>query len=125
NWGDSSGDNDDNWAFSYSQNYSGVTPPPDSDLYHYSGGFNTQPDVGDIFQYVDVAGDESGAAIANGTARYNLSAYFSTYTTQDDSSFVRIRFLDDTLNELGVSDATGGLAFVASLGTQPGPFGEQ
>jgi hypothetical protein len=114
----------DNWAYAYSQQYSGVVPPPGSGSYHYSGGFGTSAGAIDIFQTIDVSAGRTAEVIAAGQGVYDLSAFFSSYLQQNDSSFVRVRFLDAGAMELG-TDEVGGDAFVLSLPLSAGsPFGD-
>jgi hypothetical protein len=123
-WDDADGDNDDTFAYAHSQQYAGVNTPPGAGDYHYSGGFNTTAGGVDISQMIDVSTGDTASAIASGIAIYNLSGFFSGYLGQNDSSFVRIRFLDAGNADLGTSEEIGGEAFVTSLGLQPGPFGD-
>ncbi len=111
---------DDNFTYAYSQEYSGNNQPPGGGLLHSTGGFSTTVDEAYMFQSVDVAAGDTGRVIADGEALYDLSAYFTTYRTQTDSSSVRVRFLDAADQEIG-RGPVGGFDFVASLpiGNEP------
>ncbi len=110
----------DLFAYPYSSGYSGAAVLGAGD-YHFAGGFSTTADELQISQRIDVGSGASGALIATGGASFNLSAYFSGYLLQNDSSEVRVRFLDSANLELGAA-SVGGLNFVnaipASDGTQ-------
>ncbi len=111
---------DDNFVYSYSQGYSGTNVPPGSELYHYTGGFNTTAGQADIAQTISLDSGAVGGLIPSGEAAYDLSGYFSTFRTQGDASRVRVRFLDSGGNELDRGE-TGGAAFVAGLGNSSDP----
>ncbi|MFN7020156.1 MAG: hypothetical protein ACK4WH_02355 [Phycisphaerales bacterium] len=115
-WIDVSGDGDDLFAYPYTSLYSGSPQPPDSGDYHYSGGFNTSAEELLIFQTIDVSGGPAGTLIQSNAAFFNLSAYFSTYFTQDDANFVRVFFLDSMGDDITPGDLRiGGGAFLDSL----------
>jgi hypothetical protein len=120
-WIDADGDDDDNFAYPYSSNYSGMPAPPSSGAYHFSGGFNTADGAVLVSQSIDVSTGATGAAIASGLATYNLSGFFSSYLDQDDASSIRVRFLDGAATELATAEI-GGLAFLQSL---PLPAGQR
>ncbi len=119
-WIDTDGDNDDTFAYAYSQDYSGVNEPPGAGTYHYSGGFNTTVGQVLIHQVVDVSTGTAAGTIATGIALYDLSAYFSGYLTQPDSTAVRARFLGAGDVELGTSLTIGGVSFRSGLGFMSG-----
>jgi hypothetical protein len=122
-WIDNDGDGDDAFAFAYSANYSGNPAPPDSGAYHYSGGFNTQPDQILMYQSVDLSSGPAGKLIQGGHAYFDLSAYFSGYFLQDDASFVRVFFLDEVGNDISPADLrVGGYDFLQGL---PAPKGRR
>ena len=110
-WIDSDGDDDDTFSYPYSSAYSGAPGPPGAGDWHFTGGFNTAIDQPLVQQEIDVSTGASGALIATGGAAYNLSAYFSSYLTQDDSSSVRASFLNTSGTQIGFAEV-GGLDFV-------------
>lgn len=105
-------DSDDNWAYPYSSNYSGPTLPPGAGDYHYSGGYLP----GDVatYQDIDLSTGPTATAIATGLAKFDLSAYFSTYYTQDEFSSVDVVYFNSSDVALGSASA-GGTEFGESL----------
>jgi hypothetical protein len=113
-WEDFDGDEDDNYAYDYSQGYSGYPEPDDSGYYYFWGGQGTAPGQPQVFQLIDVSAGPSADLIAAGSASYALNAFFSTYLEQADASRVRAIFRNASNQELGTADV-GGAAFVGSL----------
>lgn len=60
-----------------------------------------EPDV--YFQNIDVSTGDTAAAITAGQARYNLSAYMSSYLNDNDNGNVRVDFLNSKSNSLGIA----------------------
>jgi hypothetical protein len=54
-----------------------------------------------LTQNLDVSTGETGAAIASGRAKYDLRAYFSTYSDQGDYGVLQADFLDGSSSVLG------------------------
>lgn len=98
------------FAYDYSQGYTAAAAPGTGDKYWYGGGTGG----GESSQSIDVSSGDSAAAIAGGSARYDLSAFFSTYQSQGDFGTVTASFLDGGGGELA-SAIVGGEAFVTSL----------
>lgn len=113
-WQDASGDADDTWSYPYSSNYSGANEPPGANSYHFAGGFNTSSGQAQVVQVIDVSDGATADLIASGQGACRLSAYFSSYLTQADASYVEAVFLDSGGVSLG-SVEVGGYPFVQSL----------
>ncbi|MEZ6101925.1 MAG: hypothetical protein R3E01_23565 [Pirellulaceae bacterium] len=105
---------DDDFVYPYSSAYSGTPAPPGAGDYHYSGAFGTTAGEISVTQSIGVSTGPSAAEIAGGRARFDLSAYFSGYREQVDSSSVRARFLDASDVQLGQA-TVGSAAFFQSL----------
>jgi len=103
-------DGDRAFAYDFSQGYTSTAPPGAGDKFWYGGGNGG----GSITQTIDVSTGETAGAIASGGAHYDLSAFFSSYQTQDDNGTVMAQFLDSGDGELA-SDAIGGQAFLDTL----------
>jgi hypothetical protein len=105
-------------AFAYSHDGSsssaGVVPnyadgaiPPNSGHWYFTSN-NAPPSVdiglpGLFFQNIDVSAGPTAAAIATGTARYNLSAFMSSYFNDTDFANAHIDFLNSTGGSLGTA----------------------
>src|SRR5262249_39842828 len=61
-----------------------------------------------ITQTIDVSTGPTATLIAGGTARFRLSAYFDSYTTQKDHGIVQADFLDAASAVLGSATVTPG-----------------
>lgn len=105
-------------AFSYSHdgssssagtvpNYAdGALPPGAGHWYFTSNNAGATTDVnaqGLFFQNIDVSAGPTGAAIAAGTARYDLSAFMSSYLNDTDVGHAQIDFLNSTGGSLGTA----------------------
>ncbi len=104
----------DAYAYPYASGYSGEPNPPSAGLHHFAGGFNTSPSEVQVAQTVALSGGATGAAIAAGVARFDLTGFFSTYFTQSDASSVRVSFRNGSGASLGVS-TIGGQDFLLGL----------
>ncbi|MGL4514271.1 MAG: dockerin type I repeat-containing protein [Lacipirellulaceae bacterium] len=105
----------DAYAYPYASAYSGVPAPPSSGVYHFAGGFNTTTDEVQVAQTIGgLATGATGTQIATGSARFDLSGFFSTYFTQSDVAFLQVRFLNSGGAQLGTS-RIGGPDFLAGL----------
>jgi hypothetical protein len=106
-------------SYAYSQAYTSINVPPGAGLRYYTGdpGATTTHSA-----TVDITGAAAPAAIDAGLGNYSLSAYFSTYLTQNDWSSVTVQFRDGANGAVGSPITVGGDAFVAALGTGPGPL---
>ncbi len=113
-WEDFDGDEDDNFAYPYSSNYSGFPEPDNSGDYHYTGGFGTQPGSVQVFQTIDLSKEPSGTLIPTGNAFYSLNGFFSRYQEQADASRVRAIFRNSGNQDLATADV-GGIDFANSL----------
>ncbi len=118
-WTQVAPDGDDNYAFLYSQFYSGFPEPPGAGLNHYGGGNNTEAGQVMIQQSIFVGDGPSAALIASGNAYYDLRSYFSSYQEQDDATAVRAVFLNAGGTRLGFADV-GGQDFVLSINASSG-----
>jgi hypothetical protein len=113
-WADADGDNDDNFAYPYSSNYSGIPAPAGAGDWHFTGGFGTAEGQTLLTQSIDLSSGAVGTAIAGGSASYQLSGFFSSYLLQGEASIVRANFLDGTGASLGV-DEIGGPEFLSTV----------
>jgi hypothetical protein len=110
-----------NWsgmaAFAYSHDASsssgGVVPnyaegaqPPGAGHWYFTSNNAGPTDInaaGLFFQDIDVSAGPTGAAIAAGTAGYNLSAFMSSYLNDTDVGHAQIDFLNATGGSLGTA----------------------
>lgn len=86
-------------------NYADGAPPPGAGHWYFTAN-NATPDIagpGQFFQDIDVSAGPTGAAIATGTARYNLSAAMSSYLNDNDFGNAHINFLNSTGGSLGTA----------------------
>lgn len=113
-WEDFDGDDDDNFAYAYSQNYAGFPEPPNSGDYHYTGGFGTQVGGVQLSQTIDLSQGPTGSLIPTGNAYYSFNGFFSRYLQQTDTSRVRAVFRGSGNQELLTADV-GGIDFANSL----------
>jgi MYXO-CTERM domain-containing protein len=105
-------------AFSYSHDgssssagvvpkYADGAPPPGAGHWYFTSN-NAGPTTdinapGQFFQNIDVSAGPTGAAIASGTARYDLSAFMSSYLDDTDIGNAHIDFLNSTGASLGTA----------------------
>lgn len=86
-------------AYDYSQGYDNGGP--------LAGGgskyFSPNSIDGPIFQEMDVSMGPSGAAIAGGTATFNLSGYFTSYGADEDIGTATVDFLSAASVSLGTA----------------------
>jgi PEP-CTERM motif-containing protein len=71
---------------------------------YYFTANGSDPDAtapGDIYQDIDVSAGASGSLIASGSASYQVSAFFSSYSEQGDYGGVHVEFLDSGSGSLG------------------------
>jgi hypothetical protein len=88
--------------------------PPDSGTTQHSSNI--------VYQTVSLTANTTltPAKIDAGQATYTMSAWFSSYKTQDDYSDLTLTFLDSSTNAIGSTPvALGGQTFVANLPTGP------
>lgn len=130
-------------AYPYSTDYAASPYPPGNlfgdpidagqpSSYFYAGTYENTgpndangdgeitPDEEDLitFQSIDVSTGDAAAAIATGSAFYDFRAFFTSYFTQTDVSYIRLVFLDSTGNAIpGTSPELGGPDFLLPLGT--------
>jgi hypothetical protein len=121
-------------GFAYSHDYSGQNVPDFANGTLASGGHwyftpgnydivtgsqhNSRANA--ITQTIDVSTGETGEAIANGNAAFDLSAFFSTYDGQPDRGFVRVEFISGApgdYNADGTTDAADYVVFQKNVGT--------
>lgn len=109
-------DADTAWTFRYDQNWDNGTPPPGAGLRYFNGYSHGA-------QLIDVSTGDAAAAIAAGTADYDLSAYFSSYGSQRDYGTIDLTFLDGMGGTLGTDMITDGdstqWSLEATTGTVP------
>ena len=60
--------------------------------------------AGQLYQDIDVSTGASRTLIDGGAARYNVSAFFNTYQTDNDIGHVHLNFLDGTSNSVGTAE---------------------
>jgi len=85
-------------------NYADGTPPAGAGHWYFTSNNTGATDVnapGQFYQDIDVSAGPSGAAIAAGTARYNLSAFMSSYLNDTDVGHAQIDFLNSAGGSLG------------------------
>ncbi|MBA3483721.1 MAG: PEP-CTERM sorting domain-containing protein [Pirellulales bacterium] len=113
-----------NTGFAFSHDGSGGIPdyanggePPNSGSWYFAPGYRNEPIntsprhhslATAITQTIDVSTGPSGTLIAGGTAKFNLSAYFSSYGTQIDHGVVQVDFLNAGSTVLGSATVTPG-----------------
>jgi len=87
-------------------NYADGTPPPGAGHWYFTsnnaGPTNIQ-EPGQFFQDINVSSGPTGTLIATGAARYNLSAYMSSYLNDGDFGNAHIDFLNSSGDSLGVA----------------------
>jgi hypothetical protein len=96
--------------------YANGTEPPASGSWYFAPGYRdfagTTPRHHSletaITQTIDVSTGPSGTLIAGGTAKFNLSAYFSSFGTQVDHGVVQVDFLNTGNTVLGSASVTPG-----------------
>src|SRR5207237_5600878 len=97
-------------------NYADGAPPPGAGHWYFTS--NNGPGTTNIeapglfFQDIDVSSGPTGTLIASGTARYNLSAYMSSYLNDADFGNARVDFLNS---------AGGSIGFALLSDSDPGP----
>ena len=89
------------FTFRYNQNWDNGTPPPGTGLRYFNGYSHAA-------QEIDVSTGDAAAAIAAGTAEYDLSAYFSSYSSQRDYGTIDLLLLDGSGGTLGTDTITDG-----------------
>ena len=89
------------FTFGYNQNWDNGTPPPGTGLRYFNGYSHAA-------QEIDVSTGDAAAAIAAGTAEYDLSAYFSSYSSQRDYGTIDLLLLDGSGGTLGTDTITDG-----------------
>ena len=108
-------------------NYADGAAPPGAGHWYFSSNNSGATNVeapGLFFQDIDVSAGATGTLIASGSARYNLSAYMSSYANDADFGNAQINFLNSSGASLGVallSDSDPGPANVWNLNTLSGP----
>jgi hypothetical protein len=89
-------------------NYADGTPPPGSGHWYFTsnngptGPINIEA-PGQFFQDIDVSLGATGALVASGGARYNLSAFMSSYLNDNDFGNVQLDFLNSGGGSLGTA----------------------
>jgi hypothetical protein len=107
-------------------NYADGTPPPGAGHWYFTSNNAGPTDVnapGQFFQNIDVSAGPTGTLIASGTARYNLSAFMSSYLNDTDIGHAQIDFLNAAGGSLGnalLSDPDFGPNNVWNLNTLSG-----
>jgi hypothetical protein len=109
---------------------SGVAPPNSGHWYFTSNksGGPTPPleridQPGEFYQDVDVSTGDSAALIAQGIAGFNLSAYMSTYASDQDIGKVHVDFRNGSGTSLGtatLNDSDAGVGNVWNLSSMTG-----
>ena len=89
-------------------NYADGAPPPGAGHWYFTSNNGPTGPInidapGQFFQDINVAAGATGALIATGAARYNLSAYMSSYLNDNDFGNAHIDFLNSTGGSLGVA----------------------
>ena len=89
-------------------NYADGAPPPGAGHWYFTsnngpGPLNDINAKGQFFQNINVSTGPSAAAIATGTAQYNLSAFMSSYLNDADFGNVHIEFFNASNASLGTA----------------------
>jgi MYXO-CTERM domain-containing protein len=87
-------------------NYADGAPPAGAGHWYFTSNNSGATDVnapGLFFQDIDVSAGPTGAAIASGTAAYNLSAFMSSYLNDTDVGHAQIDFLNAAGSNLGTA----------------------
>ncbi len=87
-------------------NYADGAPPPGAGHWYFTSNNAGATDInapGLFFQDIDVSAGPSATAIAAGTARYNLSAFMSSYENDTDVGHAHINFLNSAGASLGTA----------------------
>ena len=85
-------------------NYADGAPPPGAGHWYFTSNNSGATDInapGLFYQDIDVSAGPTGAAIAAGTARYNLSAFMSSYLNDTDVGHAHLDFLNSAGGSLG------------------------
>lgn len=101
-------------TYAYSLNYTGAAPAGSGDRYWF-GGAGVSGQVSSISAAqapIDLSAN--AAEINAGRVAYDLSAFFSSYRTQNDYAVVSATFRDAANSPLGQA-SIGGEAFIAAL----------
>ena len=80
-------------------NYADGAQPPGAGHWYFSSNNSGPTDInatGLFYQDIDVSAGPTAVAIAAGTARYDLSAFMSSYLNDTDIGHARIDFLDES-----------------------------
>ena len=112
-------------SYAYAQNYTSVNIPPGAGARYFTGtsGQAQQTHTGTV-NLTDAANGLPATLIDAGLAKYNLGAYFSTYTDQNDFSAVQVQFNDENGSPLGDLIQVGGSDFVRALEFGPNGAGD-
>jgi hypothetical protein len=107
-------------------NYADGAPPPGAGHWYFTsnnaGAANIEA-PGQFFQDIDVSSGPTGTLIAAGAARYNLSAFMSSYLNDADFGNAHIDFLNSSGGSLGtalLSDSDPGPENVWNLNSLSG-----
>ena len=102
------------FAYNYGQDYDFGGPLAGGGIYYFtsnqSGGSGTNVTApATVMQIIDVSSGSAAIAISNGSATYNLSAFFTTYVTpagvvDGDIGNIELRFVDSS--NVGISAVT-------------------
>ena len=107
-------------------NYADGAQPPGAGHWYFTSNNAGMTDInarGLFFQDIDVSAGPTAAAIAAGTARYDLSAFMSSYLNDTDIGHASVDFLDEsggTLDIAVLSDPDFGPNNVWNLNTLSG-----
>jgi hypothetical protein len=107
-------------SYAYSQNYTSPNIPPGAGLRYYTGDAAATTTHAATVDITDAGGGLATATIDGGLGTFSLSAYFTTYRSQNDWSSVTVQFLDGSSADLGAPVVIGGLDFVSTLPLGPG-----
>lgn len=90
-------------------NYADGAQPAGAGHWYFTSNNSGPTDInapGLFFQNIDVSAGPTGAAIASGTARYDLSAFMSSYLNDSDIGHAQIDFLNSAGGSLGTAELT-------------------
>lgn len=102
-------------SYAYSQNYTSAVIPPGAGDNYFTGTSGLAQNT--VTANVALSGGATDSQIDAGLGKFNLSAYFTTYYSQNDWSSVTVQFKDASSNPIGNPTTIGGLTFVSALGS--------
>lgn len=91
NWTDGSGFG---FTYNFNQNYDNGGPLAGGGDVYFTSNAGDPTEAGIVSQSIDLSTGDSASLIASGDAAYNLSGFFTTFSTNNDFGFLQVDFLD-------------------------------